>query len=247
MPTVTAERIADVHKRIVEAINRTSERSTLSKRQQSALLGQSCAEICDLLEDWLKSSWWDEMRSSRSARDRLWHLWSSTDASPGEFTPSQRRFEELLGQAMRDVLVRAATQCRIDISGSDIDHARAALKGTALRYPWMTRQELFRDANSRVETLKNEVCQLAARLRGLIRTAGAREKARAVLMKAAGLLIAFILAIAGFSPGDAGRHLGEWGRDIVEVIRVITIYHIAERAEPNRPVEPLTADVVYGG
>jgi hypothetical protein len=245
MATVTAERIAAVHHRIVEAINQTSERSTLSKEEQSALLGQRCAEACDLLEDWLKNPWWDEMRPSRSVAGRARRSGSSA-SSLGEFVPSQKRFEEFLDQAMGDVLARAAYQCRITISVSDVDHARAALKATARRYPLMTRQDLFLVANSRIEALKSEVCKLAARLRGRIRMAGPRKKARTVLMKVVGLLTAFILAISGFSPSAVAHNLGQWDRNVVEVIHTITLYHIAERAEPNRPVEPPTAaDVVY--
>jgi hypothetical protein len=222
MATVTVQRIDAVQADIAAAINQTSERSTLSKREQSRLLAQSCAEACDLLADWLDSPWWDRLRPSRG--------------SPiGEFVPNHEHFEAFLGPMLRDALTQAG-RCGVTVPVSSVDEARSAVEATACRHPRMTRQELFRVANARVTALKNDVCELATRLRGRVRTARRRQKARTALMKVAGLLTALVLAMAGVSPSDASRHLSEWGE---EAIKVIMVHHIAERAQPDRPVGPL--------
>jgi hypothetical protein len=223
--TVTLQRIHGVQVSLATAINRTSERSVLPDIEQSRVLGESCAEACALLADWLRSSWWDMMKPSRSGR-----------RSPiAEFVPSRSHFEDFLGPMLKDAYLRAARQCGMTVSASDVDDALAAVQATARRYPHMSRRDLFEVANSRVDTLKQQVCEVSDRLGYQIRTRENRTKAHGRAVQVGGLLTSLVLAIAGYSPSAARANLSNWGKTAIEVI---TLYNIAEHALPEQPVAP---------
>jgi hypothetical protein len=225
MATVTLERIQGVEADMAAAINRTSEHSMLPRIEQARILGSGCAEACSLLGDWLRSSWWDKMRpTGGSSRPIV------------EFVPSREHFEHFLGPTLRDAYVRAARECGMTVFASDVDAARDAVYATAHRYPHMSRRELYGVANSRVESLKQQVCELSVHLHQQIRVDENRRKARAGGRRAAGVLTAFVLAIAGYGPNTARANLTEWGRAAIEVI---TVYQIAASALPGEPVAPL--------
>jgi hypothetical protein len=60
--SVTRERIVLVHQHVTGALVRTSGSSTLDPAAQNLVLGQACAETCDLLTDWLASNEWRRLR-----------------------------------------------------------------------------------------------------------------------------------------------------------------------------------------
>ncbi len=226
MATVTLQRIQGVQVSLATAVNRTSEHSTLPEIEQSRVLGESCAEACALLADWLRSSWWDMMRPSRGSR-----------RSPiAEFVPSRSHFEDFLGPMLKDAYLRAARQCGMTVSASDVDDALAAVQATARRYPHMSRHDLFEVANFRVDTLKQQVCGLSDRIGHQIRIRENRTKSRGRAVQVGGVLASLVLAIAGFSPSAASANLTDWGKTAIEVI---TLYNIAEHALPEQPVAPL--------
>jgi hypothetical protein len=207
------------------AINRTSGHSTLPRVEQARILGNSCAEACSLLGDWLRSPWWDEMKPSRGGSKPI-----------AEFVPSREHFEHLLGPTLRDAYARAAQQCGMIVSSSDVDAARAAVEATARRFPRMTRRQLYEVANGRVDSLKQQVCEMSVHLHNQVKMEESRRKARESGRRAVGVCTAFILAIAGYSPSAARANLSEWGKTAIEVI---TVFHIAESALPEVPVAPL--------
>lgn len=225
MATVTLERIQGVQISLAAAVNRTSEHSMLPGIEQSRILGESCAEACSLLADWLISPWWEMMRPSRGSRRPIM-----------EFVPSRQDYEDFLGPMLTDAYLRAARQCGMTVSASDIDDVRAAVQATARHYPRMSRRDLFDVANSRVDELKQQVCELSDRLCYQVRVRENRTKARGGIIKVSGVLATFVLAIAGFSPSAARSNLSEWAKDAIEVI---TLYNIAEHALPEQPVAPL--------
>jgi hypothetical protein len=225
MATVTLARIHGVEADMATALNRTSDHCMLPQIEQARILGNSCAEACSLLGDWLRSSWWDKMRPSRGSRNPI-----------AEFVPSRQHFEHFLGPTLQDAYIRAAGQCGMTVSASDVDAARDAVQATARRYPYMSRRELYEVANIRVESLMQQVCELSVQLHNQIRIDENRRKARAGGRRVAGLMTAFVLAIAGYSPNTARANLSEWGKAAIEVI---TVYHIAESALPEEPVAPL--------
>jgi hypothetical protein len=122
------------------------------------------------------------------------------------------------------------------VSASDVDDTRTALAATARRFPGMTRRDLFQVANDRVESLTWQVCEISDHLRNQIRTDENSRKGRTGLVKVTGLVATVALAISGYSPSVAVQNLSAWEKTAAEVI---TLYQIAERAQPDQPVAPL--------
>jgi hypothetical protein len=205
MAAVTIARIKAVQDDLAKAIVQTSERSTLSKREQDQLLEQSCGEACDLLTDWLDSEWWRAMRPS-------------SDKPIGEY------FEEFLGPELQDVLTRAG----MTVSADQVDQARKAVEAIG-SYRKMLGQ-LFQDAAVKVETLKQDVCRLADQLhdRGATRKqkAARRQHARRTLGAVGTVLPALVIGMAGVTPEVAAHNLSVWDQQIINVIAVHSIANV---------------------
>ena len=224
MTSVTIDRIAVVQAHITEAVTRTSASSTLSEQEQNKLLAQSCAESCDLLKDWLADAWWDRSRPS-------------SDTPIKEAVLTQKELASFLGPMFKASLARAR-QGGVDVPDSLVDEAREKLAATARRFPRMGRQQLFRQAADRVRTLQKEVCGLASQIGTATRSAAWRRKARKVLDKVSGLLLAVTLAMASAGPHAVAENAAEWSHAAVRAVEVITVHYIADRAEPNLRLAP---------
>lgn len=227
MVAVTPERIAKVHAHVADVVARTSEHSALPGREQDRLLAQACTEVCDLLGDWLASEDWSGLRPRNSVR--------VTNA-----LPRREDYAEFLDQLLADALTRARQAAgTASPAVSLVAEARAAVERTAGRHLRWTQRDLFNTADRRVQELRAEVCQLVGDLRSTV-TAGPtadarRRRARTALMKGIGMLPALVLAIGGVSPAQMEANLTAWGHDAV---RVVTIYLIAEQAQPDMLIEP---------
>jgi hypothetical protein len=233
MDRVTVERVAMVQAHILEATLQTSENSTLSVPEQDRLLAQSCAEACDLLRDWLGSGWFGQVRPA-------------DDGLLADAVPTAEQFTQFLGPVFEDALNHAA-QAGITIGVSSLQDARVKVAGLARRYRRMKRLELFDAAEQRVGALRDEVCQVATRLREMLR-AGAepgpqaeqlRQKAQRALRKVKNFLPAVALTVAGamlgVGPHQMAQSVSEWGHDAA---RVVVVLHIADLAQPTVRITP---------
>ena len=142
MASVTVARIAGVQADIADALNRTSPASILPEAEQHSLLGQGCAEACELLTDWLASPGWDGMRPK-------------SDGPIANWIPERDNLKKFLDPTLRDTLARA-DQDRNCIDTSLVDRAHEAVKDTARRYPRMKSRDLFLVARKRVEALEQD-------------------------------------------------------------------------------------------
>lgn len=225
MASVTVERIATVHGHIVEALVHTSERTTYSELEQDRLLAQSCAETCDLLQDWLASSWWEQLRPS-------------ADGPIGDVVPDLEHFQEFLDPMLTDALAQASRH-GVSVPASHVDEARAALQATARRHRRMKRRQLFQLANERINALRQEVCALADHLRTSTKDTAMRDavrrRARTALTKASGLLVALVLAMGGAGPHQMTQNLSDWGH---EVTKLVMVHDIAHHAQPSLRIVP---------
>jgi len=224
---VTIEQVAAVQAHVIEAVTRTSAGSTLSAQEQGRLLAQSCAEACDLLKEWLADPWWDRTRPSG-------------DGPVKDYVLTQKEFARFLGPMLKTSLARAS-QCGVSVPESLVDEAREKVAATARRFPRMGRKQLFAQAEDRVKSLQVEVCALATEIGGTARPAADpawRGKARKVLGKVSGVLLAVTLAMAGASPQAAAHNAAEWEHAMVRAVEVITVHYIADRAEPSLRVAP---------
>jgi hypothetical protein len=164
VPSVTIDRIAAVHADVVEAVVRTTSSSPLPASEQDELLARSCAEACDLLQDWLADHWWEQ---TRPAHDR----------PVKDYVPTQKEFAKFLGPMLKDSLVRAR-QSGITIDDSLVDQAREKVAATARRFPRMGCDQLFDEARTRVTALQHEVCGVAAQFRPSAEPAAPAEAGR---------------------------------------------------------------------
>jgi|GEM_PF-2803143 hypothetical protein len=233
VPSVTMDRIAAVHADVVEAVIRTTISSPLPASEQDKLLARSCAEACDLLQDWLADHWWEQ---TRPAHDR----------PIKDYVPTQKEFAKFLGPMLKDSLLRAS-RSGMTIDQSLVDQAREKVAATARRFPRMGCQQLFDETRTRVTALQHEVCGLAAQFRPLADPAepadsaprGAwRRRARKALAKVSGVLLAVALAMAGASPHVAMRDAVAWEQATAHAAEVITVHYLAFSAEPGVHVAP---------
>jgi hypothetical protein len=231
--------IDTVRRHINDALARTSESSTLSDDAQDAELAQASAEACDLLTRWLGSFEWEQLRPSGSA--------PISDAIPE--WERIRPFLDPLGEALTRITQRQKnTRGARDASdpAAYIDEALREVGRTARRYRRYDRGQLFTEAGNRTETLRKEVCGLAADFRTSAKNAetakeaeakraGRRRKVRAVLGTIAGLLLTLSLALASASPQDMKQNIPEWGH---EAVKVLMIHDIAQTAQPGVHIAP---------
>src|ERR1700722_2073299 len=119
MAHVTVERIAAVQAHIVEAITQTSPSSKVPESVQDWLLAQSCAEACDLLNDWLADPWWERTRPAGDDPITKW-------------VPTQQEYAQFLGPALKDSLAQADRH-GFTIPDSLVDEARDSVAANAPR------------------------------------------------------------------------------------------------------------------
>lgn len=216
MATVTYKRIDQVYNNLTKAVIDTPSSETPLKKQteeQNRSLAENCRQVCDLLEDWLKSDVWNSLRASAITN----------------FAKDQQQFDSLF-PTLQDVLERAGGHLKKDFP-KYVGEAREALRAAADRD-----QLLFQKAEDKVGELKGEICELAALLSD--RNAEhdektkARVRARKLLNGVIMLLPSLVMAMAGVSPSQAGHNLTQWGQ---EALKVIVIQDITARAElPDR-------------
>jgi hypothetical protein len=233
VPSVTIDRIAAVHADVVEAVIRTTTSSPLTASEQDKLLARSCAEACDLLQDWLADHWWEQTRPT-------------SDRPVKDYVPTQKEFAKFLGPMLKDAMLRAG-QSGLAIDESLVDQAREKVAATARRFPRMGCQQLFDEARTRVTALRQEVCGVAAQFRSLAdqaepadstRLGAWRRRARKALGKVSGVLLAVALAMAGASPHVAMRDAAAWEQAAAHATEVITVHHLAYSAEPGVHIAP---------
>jgi len=215
MAEVTGYRIAALQATIADALNQTSEASTLPAAEQAALLGKSCEQACGLLGDWQASS--------------LSQLRPANDVPVKDLMADRARFEDLLATTLRDAMDQAR-RFDIAVDVQEIDRARKAIAETVRKQPRAKSAELFKTADHSVEALRLQVCDLARQLHSKAQDPVLRRKARRVLKVIAGLLPAIVISMAGAGPGQVSHDFSEWGR---EAAKVIAVHHIARSAQPS--------------
>jgi hypothetical protein len=169
MASVTVERVAAVQADILDALLKTSSRSTLTVRQQDQLLAQSCAEACDLLGDWLISGWFAQEGPGG-------------DPLLAGSVPSPEQFAAFLGATFADALDRIA-RCGVEVTRAQLEQARDGVAALARRHRRMKRTDLFEAAEKRVQDLTSEVCRAASQLNKT--PAAFRNRAQRILKKIA--------------------------------------------------------------
>jgi hypothetical protein len=235
MASVTVGRVAAVQAGIRDALFVTSPRSTLPAGEQDRRLAQSCAETCDLLQDWLDSGWFAEQRRAG-------------DGLLADTVPSPEQFARFLGPPFADTLARLG-RCGIEVTPAQLEQARAGVAALARRHRRMRRAELREVAEARVRSLAREVCQGAAQLREIARAGTSdepaapawRHHAQRALKKAAAALPSIGLSLMlSAAPHQVEQSISAWAHDAAA--GVVVVYHLAEMAEPTARISPPEAD-----
>lgn len=217
MASVTVGRIAEVQAHINQAVILTSDRSTLSREEQDRLLEQGCAEACELLGDWLRSTWWKKLQPSGNAPLL-------------ECVARQEDFEKFLDPMFTDALARAAGDGVI-IPSALVDDARKAVADTGRRFRTMSRTQLYAEASKRVGELKESVCALADQFRSGRQDAASRRKARTRLARVAKFVLNVALTVAADGPHQAAQNVIGWAH-------MIMVHAVASAAQPGLTVMP---------
>jgi hypothetical protein len=177
--SITHERIMQVRRHVTDALVRTSENSTLSLSDQHHVLGQACAETCDLLTDWLASDGWGRLqqRSLRQVGDAFYDAAGFLD----------QPLAELLSQVNEQMAIATAEQL--------IRQAHDAVHTVSRRCPHWRQAELFAEAESRLGDLRGEICALMAELRTSPATPAARARVHTLLRRAVAVIPTLALAM----------------------------------------------------
>jgi hypothetical protein len=185
----------------------------------------------------------DQASPVRSAADVL-EDWSGLrpriSARVADALPRREDYAGFLDQWLADALTPACQVAgTISPAVSLVTEARVAVERTAGRHLMWKQRDLFDTADRRVRELRAETCQLAGDLRSTVMAGSAadarRRRARTALKKGIGMLPALVLAIGVVSQAQMETNLAAWGHDAV---RVVTVYLIAEQAQPDMLIEP---------
>lgn len=221
MAAVTRERIELVHRDVTGAMVRTGAGTTLAAADQSRLLAQACAEVCELLTDWLASPHWTQW-----PRDGSTLVGAALD---------RQDYVRFLDQTLADVAGRAGLTR--DTAKCLVDNARDAVASRASRRPPWRQHDLFEEADLRVQALRTEVCALAPVLAAPEGGPAQQRRARSLLRRALLVLPTIMLAMAATSPAQMQTNLGAWAHDTG---RVVVTYLIGDQAHtrPHIVIDP---------
>lgn len=242
--SVSIDRIEAVQRHIYDALTQSSDGSTLPEEDQDRLLAQACVEACDLLTGWLESPQWQGLRPS-------------APTLIGKAVPDWELVKPLL-DPLKETLAAIAqrqqglpTVRTIGDPDTYINEVIEAAAKTARRYPRLDGQKLFDEADSRSRNLRDDVCQLASEFKvGFKKKAEDaaklaenssrwRRRAKGVLKKIPGFLLAASLTMAGAmmgaSPHAVAQNVPAWGHAATSIVAV---HHVAQTAQPEVKVAP---------
>lgn len=221
--------IAKVQDNILNALVRTNPPTTLSEDEQDSLLAQACSEACAILDRWVKSTLWEDLRpKSREAIADVIPDWQAI-----------RPFLAPLGVTLGRMVERRPSVAGIPEIGKPedyIDDLITRTESTCRRHPGFTRKQLYTEATNRIKTLQSSVCAIAADFaKGTKNRARLRAAARSVLKWAAGFLFSAALIAIGLTPEAVAHDVSAAAH---EAISVAFIHQVAHTAQPTVRVVP---------
>jgi hypothetical protein len=245
--SMNPEVIDAARRRIADTLASTTPHSTLPDDEQDALLAQACAEACDVLAGWRASSSWKALEPVGQARK----------AALRDSAADWDRIRPFL-DPVRETLRRVADRRAGDPDGANvpaaedpedyIDKLIKSAKSTILRSPALNREQLYQDADHRLDDLQRQVCATASDFR---EGAASDEKRRvrrrraiSLLRTVGGVLLSISLAMAGASPAAARANLPSWGH---EAVQVLFVHQVAHSAAPTVSIAPPKLGPRIGG
>jgi hypothetical protein len=236
-----------VTRRIVDALADTTAHSTLSEDEQDARLAQACAEACDVLSAWRASSSWKALEPAGHARK----------AALRDAVADWDQLRPFL-DPVRETLRRIADRRAGDPGGANVPAAEApedyidklikSAKFTVFQYPGLDREQLYQDADRRLDDLQGQVCATASDFReGAASDAQRRARRRraiSLLRTVGGVLLSISLTMAGASPAAVRADIPAWGH---EAVQVLLVHQVAHSAAPTVSIAPPKLGPRIGG
>jgi hypothetical protein len=218
-----------VQQHIIDALVRTNPPTTLSEDEQDRALAQACSEACGILDRWLNSPTWDELRPK--GRGPI------ADIIPD--WPAIRPFLDPLGPVLTRMRERRRTATGLPKIGDPeayIDDLIAQTKVTGRRNPGFDRQQLYDVASERINLLRSTVCVIAGDFaKGAKNRSRLRAAARTVLRHAASFLVAAALISVGVTTQAAAHDMST---AVHEAVSVVFVHQAAHAAQPTVRVAP---------
>ena len=218
-----------VQNNILNALVRTNPPTTLSEEEQDSLLAQACSEACGILDRWVKSTPWEELRPK--ARGTIAEVIPDWQAI--------RPFLAPLGVTLDRMTERRPSMAGIPEIGNPaayIDALITRTESTCRRHPGFTREQLYTEATNRIKTLRSSVCAIAGDFaKGAKNRARLRAAARSALKWAAGFLFSAALITIGLTP-EAVAH--DIPAAVHEAVSVAFVHQAAQTAQPSVRVAP---------
>jgi len=220
MTAVTFKRIDQLYGDLTKIVNDPTALSDLPAAEQNRRVAKGCVQVCELLKDWLAGDVWNGMRASAGG-------------PATHFAEDQEQLDPML-QTLPDFLKQASGRM-MDVRPELVDQAREALKAAAVRD-----QELFKNAESRVDALRNEFCKLADKLYDQKveddEKTKVRVRARRWLTAVTALLPALVIAMASVPPSQVAVNVEQWTRDVRTAVGIVvdiatTVETLSRRAD----------------
>ena len=218
-----------VQQHIIDALVRTNPPTTLSEDDQDRLLAQACSEACGILDRWLNSPAWDELRPKGRGpiADIIpdWHV--------------IRPFLDPLGPVLSRMRERRRTATGLPEIGDPaayIDDLIVQTNVTGRRNPGFDRQQLYEAASERINLLRSTVCVIAGDFaKGAKNRSRLRAAARSALRKVGGFLVAAALISVGVTTQAAAHDMSA---AVHEAVSVVFVHQAAHTAQPTMRVAP---------
>jgi hypothetical protein len=218
-------RLAEIEKvqdNILNALVRTNQPTTLSEDEQDSLLAQACSEACGILDRWVKSTRWEELRPK--AHEAI------ADVIPD--WQAIRPFLAPLAVTLGRMTERRPSVAGIPEIGKPADYIDDLImrtESTSRRHPGFTRKQLYTEATNRIKTLQSSVCALAGDFaKGAKNRARLRAAARSALKAAAGFLFSAALISIGLTQQAVAHDLTVAVHEAVSVAFVVQAAHTAQ-------------------
>jgi len=212
-----------VQEHILHALVRTNPPTTLSEKEQDNLLAQACSEACGILDRWVKSTTWKELRPKKHG--------PIADVIPD--WQAIRPFLAPLGVALGRMSERRPSAPGIAEIGEPekyIDKLVTETESTSRRHPKFDRTDLYDDAAQRIETLRSSVCSIAGDFAKDIKKSRSRLRAaaRSTLKKVGLFLVSAALISAGVTTTAAAHDMSAAAHEAVSVVFVHQAAHAAQ-------------------
>jgi hypothetical protein len=214
---------------ILNALVQTNPPTTLSADEQDHLLAQACSEACGILGSWIESPAWKGLHpKGRGPVADVIPDWKAIRPFLAPLGVTLSRMSERRPSVAGIPEIRTAEKY--------IDDLIRDTESTSRRYPRLTREELYAEAQDRISRLRSSACEIASDFaKGTKNRARLRAAARTALKWAASFLFSAALITIGLTQQAVAHDLSAAAH---EAVSVAFVHQAAHTAQPTVRVAP---------